>query len=52
MAFKLNRLTAFAHWNGWSEQGELLESGGERYLLSMMLGREFRSGQIPCKNLC
>lgn len=28
---------SFHSWYGWSEQGALLESGGERYLLSMML---------------
>jgi uncharacterized protein (TIGR03790 family) len=28
---------SFRNWYGWSEQGTLLESGGERYLLSMML---------------
>jgi len=28
---------SFRAWYGWSERGELLESGGERYLLSMML---------------
>lgn len=28
---------SFRSWYGWSEQGALLESGGERYLLSMML---------------
>lgn len=29
---------AFRSWYGWGAGGELLESGGERYLLSTMLG--------------
>ncbi len=28
----------FRSWYGWGQQGELLEAGGNRYLLSVMLG--------------
>jgi uncharacterized protein (TIGR03790 family) len=34
---QLQLTQSFHAWYGWSEQGALLESGGERYLLSMML---------------
>lgn len=38
----------FRGWYGWSPQGELLESGGERYLLSTMLAvTSGRGNTIP-----
>jgi hypothetical protein len=38
----------FRGWYGWGPQGELLESGGERYLLSTMLGvTSGRGNTIP-----
>jgi len=37
----------FRSWYGWGQNGELLESGGTRYLLSVMLGVTSGRGNTP-----
>ncbi len=42
---------SFRAWYGWSEKGALLESGGERYLLSMMLAVNTNPGNTLQESL-
>jgi uncharacterized protein (TIGR03790 family) len=42
---------SFRAWYGWSEKGELLESGGERYLMSMMLAVNTNPGNTLQESL-
>ena len=42
---------SFRAWYGWSPQGALLESGGERYLLSMMLAVNTNPGNTLQESL-
>jgi hypothetical protein len=37
----------FCSWYGWGQNGELLEAGGTRYLLSVMLGVTSGRGNTP-----
>lgn len=37
----------FRNWYGWGQRGELLEAGGSRYVLSVMLGVTSGRGNTP-----
>ncbi|MGC4002035.1 MAG: hypothetical protein QM811_02350 [Pirellulales bacterium] len=41
----------FRAWYGWGAGGELLEAGGERYILSAMLGVGGANGNTPAETL-